>query len=57
MPYFDGDSDLDLGYYLEEYLIPGGLFYNGDSNFTDAAPGTNYSYSNCLLYTSDAADE
>ena len=26
MPYYDGDSTLDLGYYLQEYLTPEGEF-------------------------------
>ena len=46
MPYYDGDSDLELGYYLEEYLTPGGEFYGSNSNFTNLIPGMNYSYSN-----------
>ena len=46
MPYYDGDSDLELGYYLEQYLNPGGEFYNSNSNFIDAMPGTYYDYSN-----------
>ena len=31
MNYYDGDSELELGYYLEEYLTPGGQFYGGNS--------------------------
>ena len=46
MPYYDGDSELELSYYLSQYLIPGGEFYNANANFTNASPGTNYSYSN-----------
>ena len=46
MSYYDGDSELELGYYLEEYLIPGGEFYGSNSNFTNSIPGMNYSYSN-----------
>ena len=46
MPYYDGDSTLDLGYYLQEYLTPEGEFYGSNSNFTNSMPGTNYSYSN-----------
>ena len=46
MSYYDGDSELELGYYLEEYLTPGGEFYGSNSNFTNSMPGTNYSYSN-----------
>jgi len=46
MPYYDGDSELELGYYLEEYLTLGGELYGSDSNFTNSMPGTNYRYSN-----------
>ena len=46
MPYYDGDSELELGYYLEQYLIPEGEFYGSNSNFTNSIPGTNYTYSN-----------
>ena len=46
MPYYDGDSELELGYYLEEYLTLGGEFYGSNSNFTNSMPGTNYRYSN-----------
>ena len=46
MPYYDGDSELELGYYLEQYLIPEGEFYGSNSNFTNSMPGTNYIYSN-----------
>ena len=46
MPYYDGDSQLELSYYLNEYFTPSGEFYNSNSNFTNSMPGTNYSYSN-----------
>ena len=46
MPYYNGDSELELGYYLQEYLMPGGEYYSSNSNFTNSIPGTNYSYSN-----------
>ncbi len=46
MTYYDGDPELELGYYLEQYLIPGGEFYNANGNFTNFQPGTNYRYSN-----------
>ena len=46
MPYYSGDSPLELSYYLNEYFNPGGEFYNANSNFTNSAPGTNYIYSN-----------
>ena len=46
MPFYDGDSPLELSYYLNQYLTPGGEFYNNDLNFTDYTPGTSFSYSN-----------
>ena len=46
MPYYDGDSELELGYFLEQYLIPGGEFYGSNSNFTNSMPGTDHTYSN-----------
>ena len=46
MTYYDGDPQLELGYYLNQYFTPGGEFYNSNLNFTNSVPGTNYSYSN-----------
>ena len=46
MPFYDGDSPLELTYYLNQYLTPGGEFYDIDLNFIDYAPGTSFSYSN-----------
>ena len=46
MTYYDGDSELELDYYLEEYLTPEGEFYSDNGSFTNSQPGTNYSYSN-----------
>ena len=46
MPYYDGDSVLELGYYLEQYLTPQGEFYSANGCFSDSQPGTNYIYSN-----------
>ena len=46
MPYYEGDSPLDLNYYLNQYLTPGGEFYNSNLNFTDSMPGTSWRYSN-----------
>ena len=46
MPYYDGDPQIELDDYLGQYLIPGGELYNGNSNFTNSIPGTNYNYSN-----------
>ena len=46
MPYYDGDPEIELGIYLEQYLVLGGDFYNQNLNFTNNAPGTSFSYSN-----------
>ncbi|MFL2995491.1 MAG: serine hydrolase [Candidatus Neomarinimicrobiota bacterium] len=46
MPFYDGDSPLDLGYYLNQYFSPLGEFYDTNLNFTEYAPGTGFSYSN-----------
>ena len=46
MPYYNGDSPLELDYYLNQYFTPGGDFYDSDLNFTDHTPGTSFSYSN-----------
>ena len=46
MDYYDGDPELALGYYLEQYLTPDGDFYNQNTNFTNNQPGTNFRYSN-----------
>ena len=46
MPYYNGDSDLKLGYYLEQYLTTGGLFFDNSSNFTNSIPGSEFNYSN-----------
>ena len=46
MTYYDGDSDLELEYYLEQYLTPGGDFYGNNSSYTNSQPGTDYRYSN-----------
>ena len=46
MPFYDGDSPIDLNYYLSQYFTPEGEFYDIDLNFTNHAPGTGFSYSN-----------
>ena len=46
MPYYIGDSQLELNYYLNQYFTLEGEFYNSNSNFTNSMPGANYSYSN-----------
>jgi len=46
-----GDSPIPLGEYLENYLAPHGIYWQG-WNYDVHAPGTNYEYSNvgiCLL--------
>ena len=49
MPYYEGDSEIDLARYLQEYLVPGGDFYNQNLNYTISAPGTNFQYSNIAV--------
>ena len=46
MPYYDGDSELELNFYLTEYFTSDGEFYNSNLNFTSHMPGTNFDYSN-----------
>ena len=46
MPYYDGDSEFGLEYYLEQYFTPGGDFYGSNANFTNSMPGSNHVYSN-----------
>jgi CubicO group peptidase (beta-lactamase class C family) len=49
MPYYQGDSPIPLGQYLEDYLTPGGIYYDPNANFTAFEPGRSYSYSNIGL--------
>jgi CubicO group peptidase (beta-lactamase class C family) len=44
--YYGKDSPVDLGYFLEHYLVPGGEFYDASENFHDFNPGTEHEYSN-----------
>ena len=44
--YYGEDSPIHLGDFLEDYLVPGGRYYNQDENFLDFEPGTRYEYSN-----------
>lgn len=44
--YYDQDPPLALSYFLENYLKPGGVYYDSESNFFDFEPGTQYEYSN-----------
>ncbi|UCG30671.1 MAG: beta-lactamase family protein [candidate division WOR-3 bacterium] len=43
-----GDSPVPLGEYLENYLVPGGIYYQR-YNYDLVAPGTNYEYSNAAI--------
>lgn len=44
--YIDGDPPVPLGVFLEEYLTPGGEYYNATQNFYPNQPGTVYGYCN-----------
>jgi len=44
--YYEMDSPIALDYFLENYLVPGGEFYNETENFYDFEPGSEYKYSN-----------
>ena len=44
--YYGKDSPVGLGYFLENYFVPNGAFYNASENFHDFAPGSQYEYSN-----------
>jgi len=46
MTYYNGDSQLELSYYLNQYFTVGGEFYSSNLNFTNSFPGTNYAYTN-----------
>ena len=46
MTYYDGDPQLELDYYLNQYFTLGGEFYNSNLNFTNSMPGTDYRYTN-----------
>ena len=46
MPYYDGDSQIELDYYLNQYFSLEGDFYDNNLNFTNTMPGTSYTYSN-----------
>ncbi len=45
MPYYNGDSPLELQTYLSEYLVPGGSYYS-ENNYENWPPGMNWAYSN-----------
>jgi CubicO group peptidase (beta-lactamase class C family) len=44
--HFVGDSPISFQTFLQEYLVPGGLYYNESNNFCSWEPGTGWKYSN-----------
>ncbi len=48
MPYYAGDSPIQLGDYLENYLVPGGSYYHS-INYNNIAPGTQWDYCNIAV--------
>ncbi len=44
--YYGEDPAITLRYFLENYLVPGGEFYNAYENFYNFEPGSRYEYSN-----------
>jgi len=44
--YYGEDPQISLAFFLENYLIIGGNFYNASENFHDFEPGTQHEYSN-----------
>lgn len=44
--YYGEDSPVALNFFLENYLVSGGNFYNASENFHNFEPGTMYEYSN-----------
>lgn len=44
--YYGEDSPVGLRFFLENYLVPGGDFYNANENFHNFEPGTVHEYSN-----------
>jgi len=47
--YFVGDSPIPFQTFLNEYLVPGGLYYDSENNFCPWEPGTNCRYSNIAV--------
>lgn len=44
--YYGKDSPVDLGEFLEKYLVEGGEYYDEKQNFHAFEPGTEYQYTN-----------
>ena len=47
--YFDGDAPISFQMFLEEYLVPGGQYYDPENNFGSWQPGTRCQYSNIAV--------
>lgn len=47
--YVEGDSPLELGVFLKEYLTPGGMYYSEKKNFKKKCPGKSHTYSNVAV--------
>jgi CubicO group peptidase (beta-lactamase class C family) len=46
---YAGDSPNPLGTWLEDYLTPGGQYYDPDENFLNSEPGTDREYCNTAV--------
>ena len=44
--YYGKDSPIELKYYLENYLVPNGNYYNASENYYNFSAGSKYEYSN-----------
>lgn len=47
--YYVGDAPIPFQTFLEEYLVPGGLYYDAENNFCLWEPGTYWEYSNIAV--------
>ncbi len=47
--HFVGDAPIPFQTFLEEYLVPGGLYYDAEDNFCSFEPGTSWRYSNIAV--------
>jgi CubicO group peptidase (beta-lactamase class C family) len=44
--FYGSDPNVELDSFMENYLVPGGSFYDANENFHDAEPGDAFQYSN-----------
>lgn len=44
--FYNQDPPIALSFFMENYVTPGGDYYNADENFSDFEPGTRHEYSN-----------